>query len=97
MGPGRLLQQLLDELSPQAFEAVHGSYDVRYVNEGPDRLVPLGVTRQMEGEGVLGKLLNAIYATAGLGAPVGNAIRTGKGIAEQLREHGVQGAMLTST
>jgi glycine reductase len=87
----------LDDLTSELFEAVHGGYDTRLVNEDPDRLVPLDVMRQMEREGVIGKLLEVVYATAGLTATMENATRTGAKIAEHLKEHGVQGAILTST
>ena len=44
-----------------------------------------------------GRLLPTIYATAGCSAPVTNARRVGREIAEALREQGVDAAIVTST
>jgi glycine reductase complex component B subunit gamma len=87
----------LDNLTDSDFEAVHGGYDTHFINEDPDRLAPVDILREMEREGAIGKLLEVIYATAGLTAPMQNARRTGATIAEKLKEHGVNGVILTST
>jgi glycine reductase len=87
----------LDKLSAEAFDVYHSGYDNTYSNRDPHRLVPLDVMRELEREGRFGRLHEYVYATAGIGADVENAARTGRGIAEQLKAAGVEGVILTST
>jgi glycine reductase complex component B subunit gamma len=78
-------------------EVNHRGYDTTLVNEDPNRLVPLDVARDLEREGRIGRLLPTVYATAGCSAPVANARRVGREIADALREAGVDAAIVTST
>jgi glycine reductase len=78
-------------------EVNHRGYDTKLVNEDPNRLVPLDAARELEREGRIGRLLPTIYATPGCSAPVANARRVGREIAEALREQGVDAAIVTST
>lgn len=87
----------LDSLSSKDFEANHIGYETGYVDQDPNRLVPLDVMRDLEKQGVFGELVNKIYATAGVGTSLDNAKRIGEGIAEQLKHDGVDAVILTST
>lgn len=87
----------MDRLSSNDFEAHHVGYDKQYVNEDPNRMVPLDVMRELEKKGVIGKLHEKIYATAGVATSLGNARKIGQGIAEELKAAGVDAAILTST
>jgi len=87
----------ISALHPEDFEGNHVGYDTDYVNADPNRLVPLDVMRDMEKEGVIGKLHNTIYSTAGIGTSLDNARKIGQGIAEQLQIDEVNGVILTST
>src|SRR4029450_1249987 len=45
-----------DDLSGKDYEISHGGYDARFVQEDPDRLVPLDAMRGMEKSGGMGKI-----------------------------------------
>lgn len=87
----------LERLDPTLHEVYHRGYDTSLVNEDPNRLVPLDAARQLEREGRIGRLVPRVYSTAGCSAPVANARRVGREIAEALRADGVEAAILTST
>jgi betaine reductase len=87
----------LERLSGDFVEVHHGGYDTRFVNDDPNRLVPLDALRDLEKRGSFGKLYEIIFSTAGLGMSLSNAKRLGKTIGERLRNDGVQAVILTST
>lgn len=87
----------VDRLDARAYDVVHSGYDTAFANRDPHRLVPLDVMRQLERDGVIGRLYDSIYATGGAHAAVENATRIGEGIAGQLKSAGVDGVILTST
>lgn len=88
---------LVDPRNRDGYEVVHGGYDEVFVNEDPNRLIPVDVMRDLEKEGVIGKLHDRFYSTSGLASVVKSSEKIGKGIAEQLKAGGVSGAILTST
>ena len=75
----------------------HGGYDNRYVQEDPNRLVPVDVLREMEKSGEVGKLHNEFLSTTGNGNPLENSRRMGREMAERLKAAGVDSVILTST
>jgi glycine reductase len=87
----------LDRLDPKKFDVVHSGYDTALANQDPHRLVPLDIMRDLEQQGVIGKLHESIHATGGAHAAVENATRIGQSIAERLKSAGVTGVILTST
>lgn len=87
----------LSRLNTEGFEVYHKGYDTQFVNADPNRLVPLDLLRQLEQEGVIGRLFDTVYSTAGLGMTLSNARRLGRDIAQHLRQEGVQAVILTST
>jgi glycine reductase complex component B subunit gamma len=87
----------VDCLDASAYDVVHSGYDTAFANQDPHRLVPLDVIRQLEREGVIGRLHESIYATGGAHAAVENATRIGESIAGRLKSAGVDGVILTST
>jgi betaine reductase len=87
----------LFRLDPVDYDVSHGGYDNRYVKEDPNRLVPLDAARELEQEGRIGQLHNEFVTTTGLANPVSNSRRLGQGIAEHLKEAGVEAVILTST
>ena len=87
----------LDQLQPANYEVSHGGYDNRYVKQDPHRLVPLDVARELEREGRIGTVYNQFLTTTGLANPVNNSRRLGQGMAEHLKEAGVDAVILTST
>lgn len=87
----------LKDLTGEEFETAHGGYDPVYVNEDPDRVLPLDAARLLEGEGVFAKLFDYFYTTVGNVTAVSSAVAYGHEIGEHLLRDGVQGVILTST
>jgi len=86
----------IEDLTPEIFESVHGGYDRVWANDDPDVVLPVDVLREMEREGVFGKLYDYIFTTTGTGTAVANAERFGREIGEQLKKDGVDAVILTS-
>ena len=87
----------LDDLQGEHYEVSHRGYDTRYVEQDPDRLVPVDVLRELEKAGVVGKLHECFVSTSGLANPLANSRRLGREIAEKLKAEGVEAVILTST
>ena len=87
----------LNDLNSADFETVHGGYDPVYALEDPDRVLPLDAMRDLEKDGVIGKLHDSFYSTVGNTTAVTSAEKFGKKIGEELLEAGVDGVILTST
>ena len=86
-----------DNLRAEDYEVSHGGYDTRFVQEDPDRLVPLDAMREMEKNGVIGKLHDEFISTCGRSNPLSNTRRLGREIAEKIKRDGVDAVILTST
>lgn len=87
----------LSALSPADFQSVHGGYDNSFANADPNRVVPLDAARELEKEGVFGRLHEIMYTTTGNGTTLASATRFGRDIAARLREASVDAVILTST
>lgn len=87
----------VDFLTSETFQTAHGGYDPTYANQDPNRVLPVDVMRELEKEGVIGKLHRYYYATVGNGTSVGNAKKFAQEIARELVADGVQAVILTST
>lgn len=87
----------LDNLEGVDYEVSHRGYDTRYVEQDPDRLVPVDVLRDLEKTGVVGKLHDQFISTSGLANPLANSRRLGQEIAAKLKQEGVDAVILTST
>ncbi len=86
-----------DSLNPEDYEVNHEGYDSVFVRQDPNRLVPVDVMRELEKEGVIGKLYGQFYSTTGVANIVQIVRGMGQKIAEELKAAGVSGAILTST
>jgi glycine reductase len=86
-----------DDLKGEHYEISHGGYDPQFVRQDPDRLVPLDVVRELEKEGVIGKLCDEFISTSGLANPLSNTRRMGREIADKAKRLGVDAIILTST
>ena len=86
-----------DDLRAEEYEVSHGGYDTRFVQEDPHRLVPLDAMREMERNGVIGKLHDEFLSTCGRSNPLSNTRRLGREMAEKIKKDGVDAVILTST
>ena len=87
----------INSLDSTNSETAHGGYDPVYANELSNRVVPLDVLRDMEKEGVIGKLHEFYYSTVGNGTAVASAKKFGEEIGKTLLAAGVDAVILTST
>lgn len=87
----------VNSLDANKYDAVHSGYDTAFANRDPNRLVPLDTMRDLERDGVIGKLHEFVHSTGGAHAAVENATRIGQNIAQRLKAAGVTGVILTST
>lgn len=85
------------DLDENTYETAHGGYDPAYANEDSDRVLPVDVLRDLEKEGVIGKLYDKFYSTVGNGTAVASAKKYGAEIGKRLKENGVDAVILTST
>jgi len=87
----------VQSLDADKFDAVHSGYDTASANQDPNRLVPLDTMRELERDGVIGKVHEFVHSTGGAHAAVENAVQIGRQIADRLKAAGVNGVILTST
>lgn len=89
----------LSAIDPIQFTVAHGGYDNTHVQDDPNRLLPLDVMRDLEHDGIIGKVADVIYTTAGNATSVENAVQFGREIASDIRKRHRQnvGVVFTST
>ncbi len=87
----------MTELPSGDFKGIHGGFDSTWVDQDPDRVVPVDVLRAMEKEGKFKKLLNEYFALCGIGTNVAMSKKLGAEIAEELKRREVSAAIYTST
>jgi glycine reductase len=87
----------VNDLTPDKYQTAHGGYDPVYANEDPDRVLPVDVLRDLEKEGVIGRLHRYYYSTVGNGTSVANAKRFASEFSKELKADGVDAVILTST
>ena len=85
------------ELPAGDFKGIHGGFDSTWVDEDPDRVVPLDALRAMEKEGRFKKLLNEYFVLCGIGTNVAMSKKLGAEVAQQLLRREVSAAIYTST
>ena len=89
----------LKELEPGKWEAVHGGYNVAFMNKNPHYGVPLDALRSLESEGVIGagKLYPAYYVIPGNQGSPAVMRRVGQEIAADLKKDNVEGVLFVAT
>ncbi len=85
------------DLTPDAYECIHGGFDVSFACADPDRIVPLDAARSLEREGRIGRLFPFWFCTMGNNTTLENSRRFGASIARELRAGGADGVILTAT
>ncbi len=89
----------LKALEPGKWEAVHGGYNVTFMNRNPHYGMPLDALRGLEAEGKIGrgKLYPAYYVIPGNQGSPSVMRRVGQEIAADLKKAGVDGVLLVAT
>jgi glycine reductase len=87
----------LDELTPDRWQSVHGGFDTTLINLDPHRVVPLDAARELEREGVIGRLFDELLVTTGNTSVIPDIRRFAREMTQALRAAGVDGVILTST
>jgi betaine reductase len=87
----------VEDLRGEEYEISHGGYDSRFVQDDPNRLVPVDALREMERRGIIGKLHEEFLSTCGRSNPLSNTRRLGREMAEKVKGEGVHAVILTST
>jgi len=94
---GKYCIENMESLTSENFESIHRGIDTQFINEDPNRLVPLDVLRQMEKIGIFKELFPLLFVTTGVATTMANGKRIGKAIAGELKECDVSGVILTAT
>jgi glycine reductase len=86
-------------LEPGKWEAVHGGYNVAFMNKNPHYGMPLDALRSLEADGKIGrgKLYPAYYVIPGNQGSPAVMRRVGQEIAADLKKDGVDGVLLVAT
>lgn len=87
----------LESLSPKEWEAYHAGYFNHLVNSNPNYILPLSFLRDLERQGAIGAVHEHIYALPGVSTPVAVSAGHGRSIAADLKQGGVDGALLVAT
>jgi len=87
----------VSRLTGYEWRAYHIGFRTHYIDEDPMRLVPVDVMRDLEKEGVIGKLNDTFYSYSGVVTSVGDSQNIARGIIERLKTDGVDAVILTAT
>ena len=87
----------IDNFVGGEWEQVHGGYDGTFVNDDPDRVVPLDALVDFEKEGLIGKVYRQYLYTVGNITSLDNSRKFGREIAEYMRNNQIDAAIMTST
>jgi glycine reductase len=89
----------LAALEPGKWEAVHGGYNVAFMNKNPHYGMPLDALRKLEEEGKIGrgKLYPAYYVIPGNQGSPAVMRRVGQEIGADMKKDGVNGVLLVAT
>ena len=87
----------MERLVAGEWDAVHGGYDNTAALQDPNRVVPLDALRELERDGVIGKLLDDVFVTVGNMGSLNAMKRIGAEIAALLVQRGVQAVVLPAT
>jgi glycine reductase complex component B subunit gamma len=87
----------MEDLPSVDYKGIHGGFDSTWVDEDPDRLVPVDVLRNLEKEGKFKKLYDKYFVLCGIGTNIAMSKKLGAEIAEELKRQSVSAAIYTST
>ncbi len=86
-----------DALEAGEFAPVSGGFEKAFGAENPNRLCPVDVLRELEGEKRIGKLHDDFYTTTGFATSLASSKSMGEAIADELKEAKVDAVLLVST
>ena len=87
----------VDALNAKDYEVSHQGYNNAFVLADPNRLVPVDALMKLKKEGKIGEVYQKFYSTAGVMTLMEMGKKFGEGIAKDMKENGVDAAILTST
>tara|TARA_Y100000588_G_scaffold394571_1_gene515777 strand:- start:3142 stop:4191 length:1050 start_codon:yes stop_codon:yes gene_type:complete len=85
------------ELEQDSFISIHGGFNTVFVNEDPDRIIPLDALRIFEDNGEIAKVYEDFFSTCGNGGAFGHMQEIGQSWAKELKNGGVAGVILPAT
>ena len=85
-----------EKLFSRDYEVSHQGYDTVYVEDDPNRLLPVDVLREMEKEGVIGKLYDIFISTAGVMTSTEKSIGLGKRMANYVSSLPIDAVIIVS-
>jgi glycine reductase len=87
----------LESMQDIKWDVIHGGINTQFIETNPNYGIPLDVSRDIEKEGLVGKIFPYFYITPGARA-IGSVMhRIGTEIANDLKKEGVHAVILTST
>lgn len=86
----------VESLSPMNYEISHQGYDNSFVEADPNRLLPVDALRELEREGIIGKLYDVFLSTTGVMTSTEKSKQLGKEIAAYAASHPVDAVLITS-
>ena len=88
----------LDELPLGEWESVHAGFNTGFINtHDPNYALPLAAARELEKEGVIGKVLPTMYSFAGVATAQNDSLTFGARLANELAENDVGAVLLVAT
>jgi len=87
----------MDRLEGGIQKTIHAGYDPAAADADPNVCVPLDALRAYEKTGRIGSIDSHFYTTVGTGTTEAEASRMAQEIVLQLRDHNVDGVIMTST
>ncbi|HAL47074.1 MAG: glycine/betaine/sarcosine/D-proline family reductase selenoprotein B [SAR202 cluster bacterium] len=84
-------------MSSEKYQSIHGGFDTTAASAEPNRMVPLDTARDLEHEGVIGRLHDALLTTTGNMGPLSSFKQYGEEMAAELLRAKVDGVVLTAT
>jgi glycine reductase len=87
----------LKRMEPGQWEAIHGGYNVSFINQNLHYGLPLDTLRELESEGVIGRVYPAYYVVPGNQGSPSVMRRIGEEIAADMRKEGLNGVLLVAT
>jgi len=79
------------------WDVIHGGYNTESIHHNPNYGLPLDALRELEKEGVFGKVYPYFYSTPGVWATVADMQVVGREIAADMKAQGVGGALFVSS